>query len=190
MARYLVQRLWDEVDEEVLDEAGRKSLRLAGQYAGLLWEHSHVTMGADERVTSFCVYTAEDMDAVLEHARLLGDHTVMNIFEIGGDVRPDTPVAEDNTTRFLVERLWEATDEDELAADRPRSRAITAERFPDIVWEHTHVVSETSGGIRTFCVYQSPTSELLLEHARVIRGHRVMNMYEIGGDVRPEDFTV
>ena len=68
------------------------------------------------------------------------------------------------------------------------SKQIAADKYPEIVWEHSHVTVDESGGVRTFCVYAAPTEEMVREHAALLGRHRVDNVWEIAGDVTPADF--
>ena len=55
--------------------------------------------------------------------------------------------------RYLVERFFDRiSDEDKLVAGMRSDRAIQTE-FPEITWEHSHVVVDEDGGVRTYCVY-------------------------------------
>ncbi len=89
--------------------------------------------------------------------------------------------------RYVVERIYELTDESELEALSVRSKLIAIEQFPDIAWEHSHVVVDDVGTIRSFCVYRGPSAERLVEHAEAFGGHRVEHVYEIVEDVTPDD---
>jgi Nickel responsive protein SCO4226-like len=92
MPRYLIVRRFD-VTENEMPEVGRRSNRAIEQVPGVVWEHSHVIVGEDGRVKTYCVYTAPDKDAVQRHAGLLGQHLVDEIEEIAGDVTPaDFPI--------------------------------------------------------------------------------------------------
>jgi hypothetical protein len=45
---------------------------------------------------SYCVYAAPSEEMVREHAALLGDHFIQEIYEIAGDVSPDDfPLVDD-----------------------------------------------------------------------------------------------
>ncbi len=92
--------------------------------------------------------------------------------------------------RYLIERVWDPLDEEETAATGPRSKRILSEneQFSDVVWEHSHVVMDEEGTLKTYCVYSSPNTNLLREHAALLGDHCVQNIYEIGGDVSPDDF--
>ena len=47
-----------------------------------------------------------------------------------------------------------------------RSREIAEEEFPEITWEHSHVIVDESGGVRTFCVYGAPDEETVRSHGK------------------------
>jgi hypothetical protein len=89
--------------------------------------------------------------------------------------------------RYLIERTY-SVEEDEMPGVGQRSKAIAAEQFPELVWEHSHVVADESGTIKSFCVYGSPSVEMLRSHAAVVGSQQVERVYEIGGDVTPADF--
>lgn len=89
MPRYLIERSFT-VGQEQMNAVGRRSRQLAEErYPSIHWEHSHVAVDDDGGVQTFCVYSAPDRDELLSHARDLGDHTVLRIAEIVGDVTPD-----------------------------------------------------------------------------------------------------
>ena len=69
-----------------------------------------------------------------------------------------------------------------------RSRQIAIEQFPEISWEHSHVVVDDSGLVRTFCVYEAPDVESLTLHATRLGKHEIDSVDEIAGDVTPADF--
>jgi hypothetical protein len=89
--------------------------------------------------------------------------------------------------RYLIERTY-SIDEDEMPALGQRMKAISADQFPELVWEHSHVVADESGTIKSFCVYEAPSAEMVRSHAAVVGSHQVESVYEIGGDVTPADF--
>ena len=53
-----------------------------------------------------------------------------------------------------------------------RSRVLAEDEFPDIVWEHSHVVVDDTGKVRTFCVYAAPSEEIVREHSSRLGQHR------------------
>jgi hypothetical protein len=69
-----------------------------------------------------------------------------------------------------------------------RSRELIEQRFAEIVWEHSHVVVDDEGKVRTFCVYQAPNEDTLLEHSAQLGMHSIESIDEIAGDVTPADF--
>ena len=91
--------------------------------------------------------------------------------------------------KFLIERTYEV-GKDDLGEVATRSKRIAVEQFPDIVWEHSHVVSDADGTIKSFCVYEAPSEEIVRRHAELLGDHVVDHVYEIGGDVTPADFPL
>jgi Protein of unknown function (DUF4242) len=93
-------------------------------------------------------------------------------------------------TRYLIERVWDPMEEEEMAMKGPLSKQILAddEKFSPVVWEHSHTVMDEDGRIKSYCVYSSPNPDLIREHATLLGGHRIIHIYEIGGDVSPADF--
>jgi hypothetical protein len=93
--------------------------------------------------------------------------------------------------RYVIERAWTALEEEEMAAKGPLSKRILTEdeRFSPVTWEHSHVVMDEDGQLKSFCVYSSPNTELIREHAALLGDHTVAGIYEIGGDISPADFV-
>jgi len=91
--------------------------------------------------------------------------------------------------RFLIERTY-TVDLDTLPTVATRSKAISYHRFPEIVWEHSHVVVGDDGSPKSYCVYSAPTEEMVREHSRLLGDHFIQEIYEIAGDVVPEDFPL
>jgi hypothetical protein len=89
--------------------------------------------------------------------------------------------------RYLIERIYEV-EEEEVPEVGARSKRIASEHFPTILWEHSHVVLDGEGRVKSFCVYDAPDEETLHAHAKMLGAHVVENIYEIGGDVSPDDF--
>jgi hypothetical protein len=94
MPRYVVMRTFT-VDGTQLPQVGRKSRTLIeGTFPSITWEHSHVTVGDDGTVRSFCIYAAPDEGTIRDHSDALGYHVVDAIHEIVDDVTPaDFPAA-------------------------------------------------------------------------------------------------
>ena len=69
-----------------------------------------------------------------------------------------------------------------------RSRVLTETEFPAITWEHSHVVVDDSGTVRTYCVYEAPDEATVRGHASRLGEHEIVSLGEIAGDVTPADF--
>ena len=69
-----------------------------------------------------------------------------------------------------------------------RSRRKIETQFPEITWEHSHVVVDDSGKVRTYCVYEAPSEQMVRDHAGELGEHRIKEIHEIAGDVTPADF--
>ena len=69
-----------------------------------------------------------------------------------------------------------------------RSRELTEEEFPEVTWEHSHVVVDDEGLVHTYCIYDAPNPEIVREHARKLGKHTLDALYELAGDVTPADF--
>lgn len=88
MPRYIIERQF-HVKEEAMGSVGRRSRQLAeDHYPGIVWEHSHVAVDETGHVMTFCVYTAPNQDVIRQHADELGDHDIVSVHEIAGDVTP------------------------------------------------------------------------------------------------------
>jgi hypothetical protein len=89
--------------------------------------------------------------------------------------------------RYLIERTF-FVDEQQMPEIGRKSNAVAAEHFPEIVWEHSHVIVDESGGVRTFCIYAAPDKQTVIDHAAELGSHNVDHIHEIAGDVTPADF--
>lgn len=91
--------------------------------------------------------------------------------------------------RYVIERTY-TVELDEVPAVATRSKKIGIEHYPQIVWEHSHVVVDDDGNPKSFCVYEAPTEAMVREHANRFGDHTVDAVYEIAGDVTPDDFPL
>jgi hypothetical protein len=91
--------------------------------------------------------------------------------------------------RYVVERTY-SVDMDGMPAVGRRSREVRNEHYPQIVWEHSHVVISDDGTVKSFCVYDAPSVDIVRGHAAKLGEHSVDAIYEIAGDVTPEDFPL
>ena len=90
--------------------------------------------------------------------------------------------------RYLIVRRFSVTEQEMPEVGR-RSNRVTEEQFPEIVWEHSHVVVEDDGLVSTYCVYRAPDGEMVRQHA-IALGQHVYEISEIAGDVTPADFPL
>ena len=91
--------------------------------------------------------------------------------------------------RYLIERTY-TVDMDKVPTVATRSKAIGHHRYPEIVWEHSHVVLDSHGTPKSFCIYVAPSEEMVREHANAFGDHSITAIYEIAGDVTPDDFPL
>jgi uncharacterized protein DUF4242 len=89
--------------------------------------------------------------------------------------------------RYLIERNFGAISDDDMLAAAVRSDQVATERFPEIVWEHSHIVVGDDGEVLTFCVYGAPSEEMIREHAEAFGSHTVSRIYELLEDVTPAE---
>jgi len=92
--------------------------------------------------------------------------------------------------KYLVERVWDVLDEEELAKMAVISKRIIAEGFDDVSWERSDVAVGTDNAMRTFCVYAAPGEDRIREHSAVLGCHRIDSIYEIAGTIDPSDLPV
>jgi hypothetical protein len=89
--------------------------------------------------------------------------------------------------RYVIERVYDEAVHNDMENVGARSKRIGIEQFPDIAWEHSHVVSDETG-IKSFCVYEAPSQERLREHGDMLGSHVITHIYEIAADITPDDF--
>ena len=89
--------------------------------------------------------------------------------------------------KYLVIRRFDV-NESEMPEVGSRSRRVIEQDYPEIVWEHSHVTVDDEGAVRTFCVYEAPSEEIVREHAALLGQHAIDSIHEIAGDVTPDDF--
>jgi hypothetical protein len=83
-----------------------------------------------------------------------------------------------------------AVEEAEMPQVGRRSKQVIEEQFPDVTWEHSHVVVDDNGTVSTYCVYAAPDEETVWNHAKALGRHEVQFIQEIAGDVSPADFPL
>jgi Protein of unknown function (DUF4242) len=88
--------------------------------------------------------------------------------------------------RYLIERTFEVDENDMPRIGRKSNQVIT--QLPGVVWDHSHVVIDEQGSVKTFCIYDAPDEETVRKHSSQLGEHALDRIYEIGGDVTPADF--
>lgn len=91
--------------------------------------------------------------------------------------------------KFLIERTYDV-DEEGLQEVGLRSKRLAVEQFPEIVWEHSVVVVDEEGTLKSFCFYIAPDEAMVRRHGALMGNHVIDHLYEIGGDVTPDDFPL
>ena len=89
--------------------------------------------------------------------------------------------------RYLIRRTFEV-DEEAMPDVGRRSKEIVEEEFPEITWEHSHVIVDESATVMTYCVYKAPDEETVRRHGKRLGKHNIDAVWEIAGDVTPADF--
>ena len=91
--------------------------------------------------------------------------------------------------RYVIERAY-TVEEADVPVVATRSKRIARDDFPEIVWEHSHVVLDSDGTPKSFCIYGAPSEEMVRTHADQLGDHTIVAIYEIAGDVTPDDFPL
>ncbi len=89
--------------------------------------------------------------------------------------------------RYLVIRRFDVA-EDEMPEVGRRSRRTIEEGYPEITWEHSHVVVLADGTVMSYCIYEGPSEEMVRAHGRDLGEHTMEAVLEIAADVTPADF--
>lgn len=86
-------------------------------------------------------------------------------------------------SRYLLERTVGDVTREQLDAIADRSQQIREARYPQITWEHTHVV-QTPQGLKAFCLYDSPDADSVKQHAAEL-GLPLDRFYQVETDLSP-----
>ena len=89
--------------------------------------------------------------------------------------------------RYMIVRSFDV-GEGEMPGVGRRSRELVESEFPEVTWEHSHVVVDDTGLVRTFCVYDAPSEQVVVAHSSRLGQHEIDAIHEIVGDVTPADF--
>jgi Nickel responsive protein SCO4226-like len=69
-----------------------------------------------------------------------------------------------------------------------RSKRLAQTAHPNVTWEHSHVVVDDHGHVRTYCVYDAPDEAAVREHALELGQHVIDVIQEMAGDASPDDY--
>ncbi len=89
--------------------------------------------------------------------------------------------------RYVIERNFGSISDDDMLAASALSGDTIEERFPEITWEHSHVVATDDGEIVTYCIYAAPTEEMIRQHADAFGSHTITRISEIVDEVTPDE---
>jgi hypothetical protein len=88
MPRYLIERAYGPAEEEAMQNIGQRMKQVAEEeLPGVAWEHSHV-VSDESGIKTFCVYEAPSEERLRQHGDMVGEHTIVRIYEIADDVTP------------------------------------------------------------------------------------------------------
>jgi hypothetical protein len=85
--------------------------------------------------------------------------------------------------RYIIQRNLGRVTLPQVEAAGRKSKQVREASFPDIAWEHSHVV-ETRNGMMTFCVYSAPSVERVKAHAAAA-GLPADEVFDLVTDVDP-----
>ena len=85
--------------------------------------------------------------------------------------------------RYIIQRKLGRVTLPQVEAAGLKSKQVREANFPDITWEHSHVV-ETKNGMMTFCVYSGPSVERVKAHAAAA-GLPADEVFDLVTDVDP-----
>ena len=91
--------------------------------------------------------------------------------------------------RYIVERTF--PDGLEIPATDQGAKTclgvIQNNAEEQVTWVTSYVSTDKT---KTYCVYDAPSEELVRKHAEELGAHDVEAVYEIAGDVTPDDFPL
>ena len=88
MPRYLIERLYGEVEQEAMQNIGQRMKKVADEeFPDVTWDHSLV-VSDESGIKSYCVYEAPNEQQLRQHGDMVREHTIVHIYEIAGDVTP------------------------------------------------------------------------------------------------------
>jgi hypothetical protein len=82
-----------------------------------------------------------------------------------------------------MERLVGDVTREQLDSIAEHSQEIREARYPQITWEHSHVV-QTPQGLKAICLYESPDADSVKQHAAEL-GLPLDGFYQVETDLSP-----
>ncbi len=87
--------------------------------------------------------------------------------------------------RYLVERGLGEMGDEELNVGVESSRVIREGDFPEVGWEHSHLIRVAGAGLRAVCIYSAPHPDAIRAYSAKA-GLPVDRIHEIHADLVPE----
>jgi hypothetical protein len=87
--------------------------------------------------------------------------------------------------RFIIQRKLGPVTLEQVQAAGLLSKRVREAQFPDVTWEHSHVV-QTKDGMMTFCVYAAANADRVKQHAAAA-GLPADEIFDLVTDVDPAD---
>ena len=87
--------------------------------------------------------------------------------------------------RYVIERVLGDISDEELHEAAERSKRMREDDFPEIDWEHSHVV-RMDGGLTSYCIYTAPDVGTIRDHAAAV-GIPADRIHEIHSDIVPHE---
>lgn len=96
----------------------------------------------------------------------IGAHASATVMCTATAYHPATRRGGLSMARYLLKRIWgPASEEAMLAREGPAAKRVRDASCLDITWKHSHVVADDDGRAISYCVYDAPSVERVLEHA-------------------------
>jgi Nickel responsive protein SCO4226-like len=89
--------------------------------------------------------------------------------------------------RYLVQREFDPMSEEAMQEVLVRSKQLVQGDFSDVTWEHSHVCSDETGLVTSYCVYEAASEERVHAHSRELGGHTLVRIHELVGDIYPAE---
>jgi hypothetical protein len=87
--------------------------------------------------------------------------------------------------RFVIKRTLGDISDEELQGAAVHSKEVREDQFPELTWDHSHVV-KADGGLVSYCVYDGPSADVARAHARAA-GLPADEVFEVHTDIDPAE---